>query len=112
MTPEQRLDRAERILVTMAKSGRRARSEWGQKVNMLIEGQLRHDEASREHDEMIKMLIQAQMETSEQIKGLSAGHAKIEKLHAELAESHKLTDQALRTHLNSLNKGGNGKSSD
>jgi hypothetical protein len=112
MTPEKRLDRAERILVSMALAGRRARSEWGQKVNMLIEGQLRHDEAARENHEMIKMLIQAQMETSEQIKGLSAGHAKIEKLHAELAESHKLTAEALRTHINSLNKGGDRNSSD
>lgn len=89
MTPEQRLDRVERVLLMFINSGRKARSEWRKE--------------SREQDERIRMLIQAQMETTEQIKGLAAGHA-------ELTESQKLTDQALRAFINSLRKGRNGKS--
>ena len=89
MTPEQRLDRAERVLVMFVNAGRKARSEWRKE--------------SRELDERIKMLIQAQMETTAQIKGLAAGQA-------ELTESQKLTDQALRAFINSLRKGENGRS--
>ena len=91
MTPEQRLDRVESVLLMFINSGRKARSEWRKE--------------SREQDERMKMLIQAQIETTEQIKGLAAGHA-------ELTESQKLTDQALRAFINSLRKGRNGKSSD
>lgn len=76
MTPEQRLDRAERLIMLMAKAGRRARREWGEKVNILIN---------------------AQIETEAQIKGLAAGQA-------ELARSQQLTDQALRAFINGLRK--------
>ncbi len=82
MTPEQRLDRAERVLVMFVNAGRKARSEWRK--------------GSRDQDERIKMLIQAQMETTEQIKGL--------------ARSQERTDQALRSLINSLRRGRNDKS--
>ena len=83
MTPEQRLDRVERILGIMAKSGRAARSEFRQKINIFIH---------------------TQMETTEQIKGLGVDIA-------ELTESQKLTDRALRDFIDSLRKRGNGNSS-
>jgi hypothetical protein len=89
MTPDQRLDRAERILLMLVNAGRKARSEWR--------------EQSRAQDEKINILIQAQMETTEQIRGLATAHV-------ELSESHKLTERALRSFINSLRKGRNGKS--
>jgi len=92
MTPDQRLDRAERMLILFVKAGRRARK------------------ASREQDQKINILVQAQMETTEQIKGLAAGHAKAESEMAELRNSQKLTDEALRAFIDSLRKGGNGNS--
>ena len=91
MTPDQRLDRTERILTLFVRAGRRARSEWR--------------EQSRAQDEKINILIQTQIETTEQIKALAAGQA-------DLARSQKLTDQALRAFINSLRKGRNGKFSD
>ena len=72
MTPEQRLDRVERILGLFAKEGRRWRVR------------------SREQDEKINILIQTQMETSEQINKLTA--------------SQRLTDQALRAFIERLGK--------
>jgi hypothetical protein len=80
MTPEQRLDRVERILGYFVKEGRRWRVR------------------SREQDEKINILIQSQMETTEQIN--------------KLGRQQKLTQQALRAFINSLRKGQNGKSSD
>lgn len=89
MTPEQRLDRLEWMAKRFAVAGRKARSEWRAE--------------SRAQAEKINILIQAQMETTEQIKGLAVAQA-------ELNESQKLTDQALRAFINSLRKGRNGKS--
>jgi hypothetical protein len=87
MTPEQRLDRVERILGLFAREGRRQRVK------------------SREQDEKINMLIQSQMETSEQINRSSVIH---EREMADLRRSQKATDQALRTFIKSLGKDRNG----
>ena len=112
MTPEQRLDRVERILGLFAREGRRWRVQ------------------KREQDEKINILIQAQMETTEKLnrtsehvdklaanhavfeKQMAASHAIHDKEMAELRESQKLTDKALRAFINSLSKGRNGSSSD
>ena len=118
MTPEQRLDRVERILGTLATSGRKARSEFREKINILISMQMRNEEAwraeSRSQDEKIKILIDAQIRNeaawraesnviNEQIKAVAVAQA-------ELTKSQKLTDQALRAFINSHRKRGNGDS--
>ena len=91
MTPEQRLDRVERILGLFAREGRRWRVQ------------------KREQDEKINILIEAQMETTEQINKMAAAH---EKDFAELRRSQDLTQQTLRAFINSLRKGRNGNSVD
>lgn len=75
MTPEQRLDRVERILVLFVKAGRRGRGEYRQQ--------------SREQEDKINILIQTQIETEEIMKRLAVSQA-------ELTESQKLTDKAVR----------------
>ena len=104
MTPEQRLDRVERILTLFVNAGRRVRGEY------------RHQ--SREHDEKINILIQTQMDTEEIMKRLAVSQAETEATmkrlaasQAELSESQKLTDQALRRFIDGLREGRNGKSS-
>src|ERR1043165_329993 len=118
MTPEQRLDRVERILTLFVNAGRRVRGEY------------RHQ--SREHDEKINILIQTQMETEATMKHLAVSQAETEATmkhlavsqaeteaimkrlaasQAELSESQKLTDQALRRFIDGLREGRNGKSS-
>ncbi len=107
MTPEQRLDRAERILITMIKSGRRTRSEWRYKINSLIDAQIRHEEESRKRSAKID-------EQLREVAAAQAQHQKAMELQresiAELKESQKLTDKALRTFIESLHKGRNGNS--
>jgi hypothetical protein len=46
-------------------------------------------ERSREQNEKINILIQAQMETTELVKGLAVGHAALEKEMAKLAEADR-----------------------
>ena len=109
MTPEQRLDRVERIIGYFVKEGRRWRVR------------------SREQDEKINILIQFQMETTERISKLAAetkemgaelksqiaaSHAIHDKEMAELREAQKLTHQELHALIRSLRKGRNGNSTD
>ena len=54
MTPEQRLDRTERILMLMIRAGRRARTEWNEKVNILIDAQIKNEEGFRELRELFR----------------------------------------------------------
>ena len=133
MTPEQRLDRAEKILVRMIKSGRRSRSEFRYKINSLIDAQMRHEAIwkaeSHEVNEKLKAVAIAQAEltesqkltgksiaeltesqklTGKSIAGLSESQKLTDKALAELAESQKLTDKALRDFINSHHKRENG----
>jgi hypothetical protein len=92
MTPEQRLDRVERILGIMATSGRKARSEFRDKINILIDAQIRNEEAWRAESH----------EINEQIKAVAVAQA-------ELAKSQKLTDRALQAFINTQRKRQNGR---
>jgi two-component sensor histidine kinase len=86
MTPERRLDRAERILLQMVKAGRRARSEWQYKINSLVDAQIRHEEQWR---------IES-AKTEEALKQTAANIARLAESHESLAKEHKLTEEALR----------------
>jgi cell division protein FtsX len=126
MTPEQRFERAERILVMLARAGRKARSEWRERVNIVISMHERHAAESRAEshaiNEKINILINSQIETAEvvrktgeqlsktdeQLRNLGTRH---DQEMAELRHSQKLTDQALRAFIHSLRKKPNGNSS-
>jgi len=94
MTPEQRLDRVERVLGRLAKLGRQARQEFREKINILIDNQIRNEELWRVKSEAI----------NEQIEALAIAQV-------ELTKSQKLTDRALRALINSQRKRDNGNSS-
>lgn len=105
MTPEQRLDRAERILTRMVKSGRRSRSEFRYKINSLVDSQIRHEEIWHAESH----------EINEKLKAVATAHAELTEIQkmnersiAELRESQKLTDKALRDFINSHQKPENG----
>lgn len=102
MTPEQRLDRAERML-TLFVIGRRSRSAWrkesrGQedKINILINAQIATEDQLKRTDEQIQSLIASQAKTDESVNRLAASQAK--------------TDEALRRFIDSLRKDRNGNS--
>jgi len=87
MTPEQRLDRVERILGLFAREGRRWRVQ------------------KREQDKKINILIHSQMETTELVNKLATGDD-------ELRRSQELTQETLRAFIDSLRKPRNGNSTD
>ncbi len=51
MTPEQRLDRLERIVMMFARNGARARRELNEKVNMLLDAQIKTEDRMAKFDE-------------------------------------------------------------
>ena len=51
MTPEQRLDRLERIVMMFARAGARARREMNEKINMLIDAQIKSEDRMAKFDE-------------------------------------------------------------
>lgn len=101
MTPEQRLNRVERILSTMAVAGRKARSEFRQNINILINMHMQNEEHFRaqsdELNEKINILIHSQIETNEQIN--------------KLTNSQRQTDQTLLDFIARHRKRRNGNSS-
>ena len=130
MTLEQRVARAERMLILFVKAGRRSRSEWrkesraqGDKIDILIDTQMRYSEEwrarHREMDEKINILINAQIatedqlkRTDEQIQVLTASQVKTDEALDRLVASQAKTEDALQRFLNGVSKGRNGNPSD
>jgi len=114
MTPEERLDRAEYILGRIVMIGREARSEFRQKINILIDAQIKNEAAWRAESKAINEQIHATSEqihaTSEQIQATNEQIKSLAVTQAELSKSQKRTDLALRSFINSLRKRGNGSS--
>lgn len=51
MSTEQRLDRLERIVLMFARAGARARREMNEKINMLIDAQIKNEDRFAKSDE-------------------------------------------------------------
>lgn len=129
MTPEQRLDRVERILGLFAREGRQQRvrsREQDERINILIHMHERDREMrqadSRGLNEKIYILINSQMDLRSTVKDLSStvkdlavaqseGRTIHDKEMAELRKAQSETDRSMRAFLDSLRKGGNGNSS-
>ena len=109
-TPEERLDRLERVTKMLVNKGRKARSEWreqsrdqAEKINILIHMQMKVDEQLERTDRQIDSL-------SIQVNNLTIQVNNLAVAQAELTKSQKLTDRALRAFINSNRKGQNGTS--
>jgi hypothetical protein len=113
MTPEQRLDRLERIAKLMVNAGLRRRKEFrresreqSEQINILIHFQMETTEqikglavAQAETDKAVKGLAVAQAETDKAVKGLAVAQAETAEIVKELAVAQKKTDYALRAFL-------------
>ena len=129
MTPEQRLDRVERLLGLFVREGRRQREqsrEQNGRINALIHFQELDREVrqaeSQEINGKINILINSQMDLrssvtdlKSSVKDLTTAQSEARAIHdremAELRQSQSETDKSLRAFLDSLRKGGNGNSS-
>jgi hypothetical protein len=60
MTPEQRLDRLERIAKLLAKAGLRARTEFRKQYEILMDAQMRNEVRFERNEERFAILAEAQ----------------------------------------------------
>jgi len=97
MTPEQRLDRLERIAKLLANAGVRARRE------------LRRDLWN--HDHKINYLADLQIKNEERFAKLAESQAHLDESHVRLAESQANTNQRLNELIDIIKDGRNGGSS-
>ena len=97
MTPEQRLDRLERIAKLLANAGVRAR------------GELRRDLWN--HDHKINYLADLQIKNEERFAKLAESQAHLDESHVRLAESQANTNQRLNELIDIIKDGRNGGSS-
>lgn len=113
MTPEERLDRLERIARLMVRAGLRARREMRQqddKITIMIDAQIKNEdrfadlaESQNQHDDKITIMIDAQIKNEERFADLAESQK-------QLAESQTNTDRRLDALINIVQKGRNGKS--
>src|SRR5437588_6048514 len=109
MTSEQRLDRLERIAMLMARAGLRARRDQNEKINMIIDAQIKNEDRFAQNEkrfarfeDRFARLTNAQEHTERMIKELAESHK-------ELAESQKLTYEQLRALIDITGRNQNGK---
>lgn len=127
MTSEQRLDRLERIAKLMASAGLRARRtarEQQEKINIIIDAQIKNDErfarlaetqtelvqSHAEQNDKINIIIDAQIKNDERFARLAEAQAENEKRFAKLADHQDHTDQQLDALIDIIRDKRNGKS--
>src|SRR6185503_10911294 len=107
MTPEQRLDRLERIVMMFARAGARARREMNEKINMLIDAQIKNEDRFAKSDERFAKF-------DERFARYDVLFAKHEERFAQFDERFKelgeRTDQTLRILMGLVQERQNGRS--
>jgi len=134
MSPEERLDRLERVAKLLVTSGRRTRNELRTNINALIDAQMRHEArfnkqfARLSADQaqtrvLLRELIVTQGRTEKKVEALAASHQELATAHKELAAAHKdlavsqkelavsqkQTDEKLSTLIDIVERDRNGK---
>ena len=82
MTPEQRLDRLERIAKLFVAAGIRARRDmrrWDEKIGMLVDAQIQNEARTAENSKQIKVLIALQKRNDLRFAKSDERFAKLEK---------------------------------
>lgn len=104
MTPEQRLDRLERIAKLLVKAGLRARREMNEKINILIDAQLRNEERFARTDKKFAQLAEKSAEADEKFSQLAGKSAETDEKFAQLAESQANSGRRLDALIDIIRK--------
>ena len=120
MTPEQRLDRLERIAKLFDAAGIRARRnmrELDEKIGILVNLHIQNEERFKDQDDKINVLIDLQQSNEARFRGhddkinaLADLQQSNEERFAKLVESQSNTDLKLQKLMEVIAKGRNGKS--
>ena len=118
MTSEGRLDRLERIAMLMARAGLRVRREQNEKINIIIDAQIKNEDRFAQNEERFAKLAESQRLTDERFKelaesqkGLAESQKELAESQKELTTSQKLTDERLSALIDIIRHDRNGNSS-
>jgi hypothetical protein len=92
MSPEERLNRLERIAKLFVREGlreRRNRNELDQKINIIVNYQIGYEERFARADKQFEALANAQKLTEKELKELAAAQKELAAAQKELAASQK-----------------------
>ena len=104
MSPEERLNRLERIAKLFVREGlreRRNRNELDQKINIIVNYQIGYEERFARADKQFEALANAQKLTEKELKELAAAQK-------ELAAAQKQTDEKLGSLIDIVRRDRNG----
>ncbi len=110
MTSGERLDRLERIAMLMARAGLRVRRKQNEKINIIIDAQIKNEDRFAQNEERFAKLAEAQQLTDQRFKELAESQKELAASQKELAESQKLTDQSLNALIDIVRRNRNGNS--
>jgi hypothetical protein len=111
MTPEQRLDRIERIAKLFVTAGLRARRNMRQldeNIGILVNLQIQNEERFKNQDEKINILIDFQRANEERFKANEERFKANEERFAQLVESQSKTDRRLEGLIEIIRNARNG----
>ena len=111
MTSEQRLDRLERIAMLITRAGLRVRREQNEKINIIIDAQIKNEDRFAQNEERFAQLAGSQRLTDERFKELAESQKELAESQKELTTSQKLTDERLSALIDIIRRDHNGNSS-
>ena len=93
------------------RAGLRVRREQNEKINIIIDAQIKNEDRFAQNEERFAKLAESQRLTDERFKELAESQKELAESQKELAESQKLTDQELNTLIDIVRHDRNGNSS-
>jgi hypothetical protein len=114
MTPEQRLDRLERIAKLFVRAGvryRRDLRDLGDKLNILVDSQIKNEERFKQNEAAFQLRSAEYEKRFERNEEKTARLSqKTDRKFVELAESQARTDRSLAELIKIVTRGRNGSS--
>jgi hypothetical protein len=103
MTSEQRLDRLERIALMMARAGVRVRREQNEKINIIIDAQIKNEDRFARYEERFAQNEERFAQNEERF-------AKLAQSLTELANAQTRTENRLDSLIDIIKRDRNGNS--
>jgi hypothetical protein len=110
MSSEERLDRLELIAMLMPRAGLRVRRDQNEKINIIIDSQIKNEDRFAQNEERFVKLAEAQAQTDARFNRLIEAQTQTDERLGKLAEAQERTDERLNTLIDIVRRDRNGNS--
>ena len=109
MTSEQRLDRLERIAMLMVRAGARVRREQNEKINIIIDSQIRNEDRFARNEERFAALANDLARSHNDLsESIARSHNELAESLKELAKAQIRTETRLDSLIEAIDRDRNG----